>query len=206
MPFLVRSSLTHYLVTKMAAEYVPAVSPGRVATNSLPVIRISKIYLPKKLPEELIDITRRLHNTALQRELDGMTAANGLVAYMAFWNRKCCLWLCGFLPDINSTAVTVSRVEKMDPPLKAMEGIASRGSPLPAEVKFLGRGRVLPINSPVMPMRRSSDFEFRRGEDASGQFQIKEVRKSCSLPDILRTFLGSCRTCRLLADKDTLTA
>ena len=80
---LVRSSLTHYLVAKLAADYVPAVFSGEGGDELFAGYSYLKNLQPEKLDEELFDITGRMHNTALQR-VDRCTSAHGIIALIAF--------------------------------------------------------------------------------------------------------------------------
>lgn len=80
---LVRSSLTNYLVARAAADYVGAVFSGEGADELFGGYAYLKRLDNEELPEELIDLTRRLHNTALQR-VDRTASAHGLVAHVAF--------------------------------------------------------------------------------------------------------------------------
>lgn len=80
---LVRSSLTNYFVAKAASDYVPAVFSGEGGDELFAGYEYLKSLDPAALPDELIDITNRLHNTALQR-VDRCASAHGTVAYVAF--------------------------------------------------------------------------------------------------------------------------
>jgi asparagine synthase (glutamine-hydrolysing) len=80
---LVRSSLTNYLVARHAAEYSGAVFSGEGADELFGGYAYLKQLEPGSLPDELVDITRRLHNTALQR-VDRTASAHGLVAHVPF--------------------------------------------------------------------------------------------------------------------------
>lgn len=81
--WLVRSSITNYLVAKAAAEYVPAVFSGEGGDELFAGYEYLKALDRAALPAELIDITGRLHNTALQR-VDRSASAHGTVAHVAF--------------------------------------------------------------------------------------------------------------------------
>ncbi|HSD84531.1 MAG TPA: asparagine synthase-related protein [Anaerolineae bacterium] len=81
--WLVRSSITNYLVAKAAAEYVPAVFSGEGGDELFAGYEYLKSLDRADLPAELIDIAGRLHNTALQR-VDRSAAAHGTVAHVAF--------------------------------------------------------------------------------------------------------------------------
>jgi asparagine synthase (glutamine-hydrolysing) len=80
---LVRSSISNYLVAKMASDYVSAVFSGEGGDELFAGYAYLKSLQPETLPDELIDITARLHNTALQR-VDRCASAHGTVAYVGF--------------------------------------------------------------------------------------------------------------------------
>lgn len=80
---LVRSSITNYLVARLAAEFVPAVYSGEGGDELFAGYEYLKTLDIERLPNELLDITRRLHNTALQR-VDRSAAAHGINAYVPF--------------------------------------------------------------------------------------------------------------------------
>lgn len=80
---LVRSSLMNFLVGKLAAEHVPAVLSGEGGDELFAGYDYLHSLDHCMLPEELVDITRRLHNTALQR-VDRCSASHGLVARTGF--------------------------------------------------------------------------------------------------------------------------
>ncbi len=80
---LVRSSITNYLAAKLASDYVPEVFSGEGGDELFGGYEYLKALDPAALPGELIDITGRLHNTALQR-VDRCASAHGTVAHVAF--------------------------------------------------------------------------------------------------------------------------
>jgi len=80
---LVRSSITNYLVGKAAADYVGSVFSGEGADELFGGYAYLKDLAPDQLEDELLDITSRLSNTALQR-VDRSASAHGLVAHVAF--------------------------------------------------------------------------------------------------------------------------
>jgi asparagine synthase (glutamine-hydrolysing) len=80
---LVRSSLTNYLVSKCVAEYVGSIFSGEGADELFAGYAYLKQLNLGALSGELVDITRRLHNTALQR-VDRSASAHGLVAHVPF--------------------------------------------------------------------------------------------------------------------------
>ena len=80
---LVRSSITNYAVGKLASEHVPAVLSGEGADELFAGYSYLKDLAPSALRNELVDITNRLHNTALQR-VDRCSKAHGLIAHVPF--------------------------------------------------------------------------------------------------------------------------
>jgi asparagine synthase (glutamine-hydrolysing) len=83
---LVRSSITNFMVGRLASEHVPAVLSGEGGDELFAGYAYLQELAPRELPDELVDITRRLHNTALQR-VDRCSAGHGLVARTAFLDR-----------------------------------------------------------------------------------------------------------------------
>ncbi len=80
---LVRSSISNYLVSERAAKYVSAVISGEGGDELFAGYEYLKSLDPNILSDELIDITARLHNTALQR-VDRSASAHGTVAHVGF--------------------------------------------------------------------------------------------------------------------------
>jgi len=80
---LVRSSVMNYLAARAASEFVPAVFSGEGGDELFAGYRYLKTLDPAALSSELVDITSRLHNTALQR-VDRCSSAFGIVAHVAF--------------------------------------------------------------------------------------------------------------------------
>jgi asparagine synthase (glutamine-hydrolysing) len=80
---LVRSSTTNYLVAQLASRYVPEVFSGEGGDELFAGYEYLKHLSPSALPDELIDIAGRLHNTALQR-VDRCASAHGTVAHVPF--------------------------------------------------------------------------------------------------------------------------
>lgn len=80
---LVRSSLMNYLVAREAAKYVPAAFSGEGGDELFAGYEYLKAMPLEQLPNELLDIIGRLHNTALQR-VDRSAAASGIAPYVAY--------------------------------------------------------------------------------------------------------------------------
>lgn len=80
---LVRSSIANYLVAKRASEYVNSVFSGEGGDELFAGYIYLKSIDKGKLADELIDISNRLQNTALQR-VDRSASAFGIVAHVVF--------------------------------------------------------------------------------------------------------------------------
>lgn len=80
---LVRSSITNFLAAQRAADYVSAVFSGEGGDELFAGYEYLGSIPSDQLAGELLDITGRLHNTALQR-VDRCAAAHGLVAHVPF--------------------------------------------------------------------------------------------------------------------------
>src|SRR5690606_7316136 len=80
---LVRSSVTNYLAARYASGYVESVLSGEGADELFGGYAYLKDLSADDIPVELFDITRRLHNTALQR-VDRSASAHELVAHVPF--------------------------------------------------------------------------------------------------------------------------
>jgi asparagine synthase (glutamine-hydrolysing) len=80
---LVRSSITNFIVSKKASQFVSEVFSGEGGDELFAGYEYLKSLPENQLPSELIKITKNLHNTALQR-VDRCSSGNGIVAYVAF--------------------------------------------------------------------------------------------------------------------------
>ena len=82
---LVRSSITNFLVAKLASGHVSEVFSGEGGDELFAGYEYLKSIPAEKLEEELLNITGRLHNTALQR-VDRSASAHGTRAHVIFTN------------------------------------------------------------------------------------------------------------------------
>jgi len=80
---LVRSSVVNFIVAGHAAEFVPAVLSGEGGDELFAGYEYLKDLPAENLEQELLDITKRLHNTALQR-VDRCAGAHGQIAHPCF--------------------------------------------------------------------------------------------------------------------------
>lgn len=80
---LVRSSVVNYLGGEIASDYVSSVFSGEGGDELFAGYAYLKSLPPADIPAELVDITSRLHNTALQR-VDRCASAHGLTALVCF--------------------------------------------------------------------------------------------------------------------------
>jgi len=80
---LVRSGIINYLVADRAAGYVGEAFSGEVGDELFAGYQYLKSIKMEDIDQELLDITGRLHNTALQR-VDRCAAAHGLTAHVVF--------------------------------------------------------------------------------------------------------------------------
>ena len=97
---LVRSSIMNFLVGELASKHVPAVLSGEGGDELFAGYAYLKTLEPSDLPDELVNITCRLHNTALQR-VDRCSSSHGLVARTGFLDRDVMDFALGIPPAMK---------------------------------------------------------------------------------------------------------
>lgn len=80
---LVRSSIPNFLVSKASSDYVSEVFSGEAGDEFFAGYQYLKSIPPNSLDDELILISKSLHNTALQR-VDRCASAFGLTTHVIF--------------------------------------------------------------------------------------------------------------------------
>jgi len=114
---LVRSSILNFLVAKKASDYVTQVLSGEGGDELFAGYDYLKEIPVTDLRNELLRITAKLHNTALQR-VDRCSSAHGTTAYVPFTDPR----VVEFAFSIPSQYKIVNGVEKWIL-RKAMEGL-----------------------------------------------------------------------------------
>lgn len=84
--WLIRSSVMNFMVGRLASDYVPTVFSGEGGDEMLAGYEYLKSLEQTEIADELVDITHRLHNTALQR-VDRCSSAHGLTVCTPFLDR-----------------------------------------------------------------------------------------------------------------------
>lgn len=104
---LVRSSIMNYIVSREASKYVDAVFSGEGADELFAGYEYIQSMKIDHITNEVIDLTKRLHNTALQR-VDRSAAAHGITAYVRFLDSQ----IIDFALRIPSKYKIIKGVEK----------------------------------------------------------------------------------------------
>ena len=152
---LVRSSITNYLVSQRASEHVAAVFSGEGGDEFFAGYAYLKSLDPAALPDELIDIADRLHNTALQR-VDRSASAHGTIAHVVFCD-----------PEVFDYALRIPVTLKIHDSVekwilrRAMDGALPEGVLKRTKAKFwqgAGVGELLAAHA----LEKITDAEFHR--------------------------------------------
>ncbi|MFQ5834018.1 MAG: asparagine synthase-related protein [Candidatus Thorarchaeota archaeon] len=102
---LVRSSLLNFIASRESSKMVDRVFSGEGADELFAGYRYIKSMTPEFIAMEIVDMTRRLHNTALQR-VDRCASAYGTTAFVGFLD-----------PQVVQCAL------RIPPTMKVFEGI-----------------------------------------------------------------------------------
>jgi asparagine synthase (glutamine-hydrolysing) len=162
---LVRSSIINFLAGKEASNYISNVFSGEVGDELFAGYAYLKLMQLDQLDDELIDITSRLHNTALQR-VDRCSSAHGITAHVPFAD-----------PEVFKYALTIPVKYKLNDGIekwivrKAMEGELPERVLNRPKAKFWeggGVGEMLAdyANSKI------SDHDFRKEKNLANKWTL----------------------------------
>jgi asparagine synthase (glutamine-hydrolysing) len=152
---LVRSSLINYFVARQSSQFVPAVFSGEGANELFAGYEyLTKVPLGL-LSTELIELTKQLHYTALQR-VDRCASAHGLIVHLSYLD-----------PDVMEYALRIPARFKIKGGVEewilrqAAIGKLPDNILNPTKVRFLagaGLGEIMAQNADI----RISDADFER--------------------------------------------
>jgi asparagine synthase (glutamine-hydrolysing) len=159
--WLVRSSILNYLVAGLASDYVPAVFSGEGGDELFAGYDYLKSLNPIKLPDELIDISSRLHNTALQR-VDRCASAHGAVAHVVFLD-----------PDVVDYALRIPAEYKLRHGVEKWILRQAVADVLPASI----------VNRPKAKFWQGAGVEDLLAEHAEGRISDADFARERHLPN-----------------------
>jgi asparagine synthase (glutamine-hydrolysing) len=97
---LVRSSVLHYLIAKMASDYVPIIMVGEGADELFAGYPNHKEIQLSRLPAVLLDSLRNMHNESLQR-VDRCGIAHGLTNAVPYLDPRLATFSLGIPPELK---------------------------------------------------------------------------------------------------------
>jgi asparagine synthase (glutamine-hydrolysing) len=151
---LVRSTIMNFLVSRVAKDYVDTVFSGEGGDELFAGYEYIKEIPIDLIPAELVDITNRLHNTALQR-VDRSSMANGLVAHVPFLDGN-----------------VVDYAMSIPPQLKVLQG------EFPIEKWILRKSMEGDLPESVLWRKKAKFWEGAGVEDFLSDYADKNVRDS----------------------------
>ncbi len=173
---LVRSSISNYLVSKLASDYVSEVFSGESGDELFAGYEYLKSLDPDSLADELIDITARLHNTAFQR-VDRSSTAHGTLAHVAFSD-----------PDVVDYALSIPPEYKLHEGIekwilrRAMDGALPERVLNRTKAKFWeGAGVVELLAHHAEETISDADFERERTLPNGWEIHTKEELMYCRI-------------------------
>lgn len=159
--WLVRSSTLNYLATQYATNDVSAILSGEGGDELFAGYDYLKTLSLDELPDELLDILERLHNTALQR-VDRCAQAHGVVPFVPFLD-----------PDIVALALRIPARYKIRAGVEKWILRQAIADLLPTQV----------IRRPKAKFWQGSGIEERLKEYAEAQISDAEFERERGLPN-----------------------